>query len=194
MTIIIPATANATHDLLTDVKARHTFLGASSPITNILAEKGISLVADLSTVDDAASHDHSASLFRKNAKAYGQVAANKAKPPMKVAGTVAQLIKSTNKKNLSVVGEWGFNITNSGKITLPTDAAACVQLFDDIIAKHNSYAPGTSPIAQYLIDKDIDLDRLRSALVDAQEFEKRMKDTYELAKNDRKYAIISWRL
>lgn len=184
MIIIYPTTTTGNHELFTDVKSQDAALGARSPIKNVMAEKGINLADDISTIDNAASHDHSASLYRKNAKAYGQLSDNKAKPAMKVAANIGQLIKSTNKNDLAVVGEWGFNITNSGKITLPTNAADRVLLFENLIAKHASYPAGTSPIDQFLIDKDIDLGKLKDALVESQNLERQSKRTYELAENE----------
>lgn len=68
-----------------------------------------------------------------------------------------QFIKKFYTPNFKELAEWGVPITTTGKIDYPSDIVDRMEIFNNFKARHDSFAPGTSPLVPYLTKHSISL-------------------------------------
>ena len=95
--------------------------------------------------------------YSKQSENYRQLRDNYFKTPWAELTGSAQFLKQFYKGNTKELGNWGFSITDSGKINYPPaflDRMVIFQAFND---KNQSYAEGESPLQPYLTQQQINL-------------------------------------
>ena len=80
------------------------------------------------------------------------------KPIFKQMNGMVQYLKILSGTKFKALGDWDITITDSGKINLPVDVVAKMDLFKFIKEKNDGYPAGTSPLVKYISENDIDFD------------------------------------
>ncbi len=143
--------------LLSSVNTENTNLGADSPITAFLTQQGIVLSDDITAGNNAQTHETNRALFSRQSENYRQLRDNNFDAPWSHLTGGTQFLKSFYKGNTKELGNWGITITDSGKINYPPAFTDRVIVFNNFVARHNGFAPGTSPLQPYLAQQNIDL-------------------------------------
>jgi len=153
--------------LQADIRAKHNNDGAGSPLTTFLTAQNIDLEADFTTGQNAlAQNTESKTKYRESEK-LNESRDLKFKPVMRHLRGSIQFLKAYYGPNISTLGDWGVTVDNDDRIVYPSDFPSRYLLFKDFKAKHDSFAPGESPLDLYLTQQEIDLNVLDTAADEA---------------------------
>lgn len=156
--LIIPDDFTSQLTLLTNIVAKNTALGAASPLPAFLTQQGIVLATDVAAGTSAQTHETNRALLSKQSENYCQLRNNNFKTPWQNTTGSAQFLKQFYKGNTKQLGNWGFTITDSGKIIYPPAFADRAAIFTAFAQKSASYAPPpTNPLLPYITQQGIDL-------------------------------------
>ncbi|MEP6465755.1 MAG: hypothetical protein ABJB05_05600 [Parafilimonas sp.] len=153
----IPEDFTSQFTLLTDVVAQNTALGAASPITAYLTQMDIDLADDVSAGNDAQTHEISRALLSKQSENYRQLRDNAFKKPWQILTGSAQFLKQFYKNNMKELGNWGFTITDGGKLNYPAAITDRIAVFTTFAQKVHTFTPTTNPLAPYFVQQEIDV-------------------------------------
>ena len=143
---------------LTNIKAKIDADGVDGPLVEMLASKGIDLVADTAKGVVALGYHTAFQALRKTSQNLRQQGKSLMKIIIKDTTGSLQNLKSLFEPNFKSVGDWGATITDSGKFTNPTTPKGWMDLFTLIKAKNDSYvSPAVSPLLSYLVANAISL-------------------------------------
>ena len=117
--LIIPDDFTSQLALLTNIVTKNTALGAASPLTAFLAQQNIVLANDVTAGASAQIHETNRALQSKQSENYCQLRNNSFKTAWQHITGSAQYLKQFNKGNTKELGNWGFTITDGGKINYP---------------------------------------------------------------------------
>lgn len=154
-------------ELFKNMYAKHTADGASSPIKTYLAQQGIVLADDDSDGTLADARDAARLLLSKQSENYRQLRDLKFTPVFERLRGEAQFLKGFYKPNVSELGNWGITVDNGGRLVYPAQFNERTALFATFKAKHDSFAPGTSPLEPYLVQHKINLTNDDADVTDA---------------------------
>jgi len=156
--LIIPDDFNSQYTLLTNIVAQNDSLGTASPLTAFLTQQNIVLADDVTAGNNAQTHETSRALLSKQSENYRQLRDNSFATPWSHVTGSAQFLKQFYKGNTKEIGNWGYTITDTGKINYAPTFLDRVMLFSNFLQKQNSYAEGTSPLQPYLTQQQINLE------------------------------------
>ena len=143
--------------LLQNIVSQNSSLGTASPLTAFLAQQQIVLDDDVTAGAAAQTHDASRALLSKQSENFRQLRDNYFKTPWAHLTGSAQFLKQFYKGNTKELGNWGFTITDSGKINYPPAFIDRLMVFQAFNDKNQSYAEGESPLQPYLTQQQINL-------------------------------------
>ena len=155
--LLIPENFASELTLLTSIVAQNTALGANSPITSFLTQNGIVLATDVAAGTAAQTHETSRALLSKQSENYRQLRDNAFKTPWQIVTGSAQFLKQFYKNNMKELGNWGFTITDGGKINYPPAFIDRVAVFTAFAQKVASFTPATNPLKPYFVQQSIDM-------------------------------------
>ncbi len=144
-------------ELFKIIKAKHDEDPLTSPITPFLTQTGIDMDKDDTNTDKALEND---TLYDKNDKKgedYTQERNNLFRPVAKRLRDELQFLKKLYADNPKELGSWGAQVDDE-RIVYPTDFLLHTQLFKDVHTKHHSFPAGSSPLALFLVQNNIDID------------------------------------
>ena len=155
--LIIPDDFTSQLALLTNIVTKNTALGAASPLTAFLAQQNIVLANDVTAGASAQIHETNRALQSRQSGNYCQLRNNSFKTAWQHITGSAQYLKQFNKGNTKELGNWGFTITDGGKINYPPAFAERASLFTTFLAKAHTYTPAANPLQPYITQQNIDL-------------------------------------
>lgn len=155
--LIIPDDFTSQLTLLTNIVAQNTVLGAASPLTAFLTQQGIVLATDVTAGASAQTHETNRALLSKQSENYRQLRDNNFKPVWQIVTGSAQFLKQFYKNNMKELGNWGFTITDSGKINYPPAVTDRFAIFTAFAQKVSSFTPTTNPLAPYFLQQNINM-------------------------------------
>ena len=155
--LIIPDDFISQLTLLGNIINQNNLLGANSPLTAFLTQQNIILNDDAAAGSNAETHETSRALLSKQSENYRQLRDNYFKKPWSHLTGSAQLLKQFYKGNIKELGNWGFTITESGKINYPPAFIGRIVVFGNFLQKQNSYPAGASPLQPYFTQQNIDI-------------------------------------
>ena len=132
--------------------------GADSPLLDMLTQNKINLVKDAINCGKARNNNILFLKAKSNSENLIQKRKTLMKPIMKHLRGSFQLLKKLYVTNFKNLGDWGGDITTSGKIKYPSGTQERVNLFMTMKAKSDSYTTSPSPLLPYLTENNIDLD------------------------------------
>jgi len=169
--IIYPEDFIGQKTLFNLVKAKHDADGASSVLTAMLTQKGISMPYDLAALNAADTYNTNYIQFYKDAEENRQQRDLRADPIFSGMRGVAQYLKSYYSPVTNMLGEWGIRVDNDNRIVYPSDFDSKLILAFAIKTKHDSFPGTTSPLYTYLTEQTIDLNILATVLTNAQNYD-----------------------
>lgn len=143
-------------ELFKTMKAKHDEDPANSPITPFLTQMGIDLDKDDTNTDKALENDTLYNKTYKKGEDYTQDRNNLFNPVLKNMKSELQFLKKLYVENTKELGQWGAQVDEE-RIVYPTDFLQLTQLFKDVHAKHHSFPAGSSPLALFLVQNEIDI-------------------------------------
>jgi len=155
--IRFPGTFAGIVKLFTDADAKHTAQPAPKTLQPYLDEQGIVMATDAAAVTDAAAASIDFGKAEKKAEELSEKRDNLFTPVFRDHEGCVQFLKKLFRGNPQKLGDWGVTVDVRGRVVYPPDFAgrqAAVLVF---IAKHNSFAPPTSPLQPYLEENIISL-------------------------------------
>ena len=154
-------------ELFKKVKAKHVADGAGSPLNPYIAEQGISFATDQTAVDDAVSANSSFDQLEKDAEKFSEKRDSLFNAVFKDHKNCVQFLKKFYRTNLQRLGDWGVTVNERGRITYAEDFLGKHDEVIDFIDKHDSFAPGTSPLEPFLTEQSIVMATNRTKANDA---------------------------
>lgn len=144
-------------NLFKKVLAKDTADGAGSIIRAFMTENDIVLADDDTDVDDAIVFHNDFEQLEKDAEKKTKERDNLFDPVWEDHTKMVQFLKKFYKNNIAKLGDWGVEV-NGKKIVYPADFVNRRLRVLAFIAKHNSFAVGTSPLTSFLAEADNDID------------------------------------
>ena len=144
-------------ELFKIIKAKHDEDPLTSPITPFLSQTGIDMDKDDTNTDKALKNDTLYDKTDKKGEDYTQDRNNLFNPVLKNMKSELQFLKKLYVENTKELGHWGAQVDEE-RVVYPTDFLLLTQLFKDVHAKHQSFPAGSSPLALFLVQNDIDID------------------------------------
>jgi hypothetical protein len=121
-----------------------------------LSHNSIDLTNDDADADNALARHSAFNKHSRHAEMYREDRDLKMKQPWKHVRFCAAFLKALYPGSVRTLGEWSIEVNNKNKLVYPKKISQRIQLIKDFIAKHNSFAPGTSPLQIFLSVNDID--------------------------------------
>ena len=141
------------------VKEKHDADGAESVLTAYLATKEISLTDDERiTANALGAHKLSGKHTRDAEKEY-RLRDSLLTPAFREHKKCVQFLKTALGGNARNLSEWSVSVTGANEVVYPTGFVDLSANLLDFIAKHESYATGTSPLTPFLLNNGYDLVR-----------------------------------
>jgi|GEM_PF-837796 len=191
----IPTVFNDQTVLLGNILTKVTDDGSSSPLIAFLAKKGIVLTDDVANGVTAAGHYANNLTLTKQGEKYCEDRDALMLPITVGLNGSFQFLKPYYEPMYKTLGDWDVTITTGGKITLPTDVAGWTTLLTGFKAKNDSYElPEVSPLAQYLVKKNISLSDYVTSIADAAVLETNMKAAKKDAGKAHNDMVNDWAL
>ena len=139
------------------VIAKDTADGPASIIRAFLLENGIVLANDATALTDAQDADNIFSQAEKDGEEFSGERDNLFDPAWEDHIGTVQYLKKFYKNNIQKLGEWGVTVDGRGHINYPPDFTGRTVCVLALIAKHDSFPVGASPLKAYLEENEIDL-------------------------------------
>lgn len=148
--IIYPVEFNAQLLLFATIKQKHDELGAASPLHSFLLQQEINFSDAQAQGVLATTHEKNRQTLSKTAENHTQKRDLLFNPVMSHLRAYFQYLKMFYKPNLMAVGIWGAPITTTGKINYPNHFVKRTLIASLLKGKYDTFAPGTSPLDNYL--------------------------------------------
>lgn len=177
-------------ELFTAIKLKHDNDGPASVLIAMLAQKGIDLISDATAGTNAAGHETTRALMRRQAENFFELRDSKFPKVFSSLRKQAQNMKSFYSPNVHELGNWGITV-NGKKLVYPTDFASKAQVFKDFKAKHDGLA-GTSPLLPYLAQHSIDLTVNLAIVTQAETYEASGNTANQLAEDEKQDRDNLW--
>jgi hypothetical protein len=155
--IIYPDSVLVWNELFGNVKPKALALATPNPVDDFLTEEGINLVTDETNMGKAMLAHKAFSDNEKLAEELMEKHHKLFETPFSDHKKCVQVLKKIYRSNVHKLGDWGVTVDGSGRISYPSDFLGRKQCVLDLIAKHGTFPPGTSPLETFLADNDIDL-------------------------------------
>jgi hypothetical protein len=143
--------------LFKDAKKKHDTMLPPKTLQPFLDEETIVLADDLVEVTAAETANTDFDKAGKEAEKLSKERDKKFGPVWVDHEGGVQALKKLYRKNPNKLGDWGVTVNAGGRISYPSDFVGRQGRVLVFIAKHNSFAPGTSPLQPYLDENEIDL-------------------------------------
>lgn len=143
--------------LFTDFKTKYDAEAGASVTQPFLDEQGIDPTADEAAVTAAVAANTAFLKAEKDAEELSEQRDDLFDPVFKDHVGCVQFLKKLFRGNATKLGEWGQTVDARGRVVYPPDFTGRVTVVNDLIAKHQSFAPPASPLQPYLDENDIDL-------------------------------------
>ena len=179
-------------ELLSNIVAQNTTLGATSPLSAFLTQQGIVLTADVAAGASAQTHETNRTLLSKQSENYRQLRDNSFAGPWQTLTGCAQFLKSFYKGNTKQLGNWGLTITDGGKINYPRAFADRVTVFTAFAQKAHSFGTGANPLQPYLTQHNVDLTQQNTLVQQAVANNKSFSDTAQQSENETQLRNQIW--
>ena len=158
MRLDIPSEFEEQIILLNQINTKVAVDKTASPILQMMLKKGINLTNDIATGVKASS---SQTDFLANTLLGEQMREKRdiiMSPVKKDISNSFQVLKEHFKPEFKSVGDWGANISTTGKITYATTTQGEANTLALLKKQNDSYvSPAISPLASYLSEQEIDL-------------------------------------
>jgi hypothetical protein len=168
-------------ELFKKIIAKDTADGTASVIRAFMTENGIVLADDDTAVDDAILIHKDFDAFDKASEKKTKEFTNLFDPVWSDHTTMVQLLKKFYKNNIAKLGDWDVTV-NGNRIVYPVDFINRRLTVLAFIAKHNTYAAGTSPLTSFLAEPDNKVDIAKN-LTDATNAKTPFDDAKQLAED-----------
>ena len=165
--LVFPEKFSEQLKLLTDVRARHAADGAASVLNPLLIQKEIDLDADFADGNLAETHQQQSKQLMRDAEEQKEERDVKFKPVVQHARGCIRVLKLFYSPNYRALGYWGVDVDGEAHLNFPSGFSKRVELVRAIKAKHDSYGIGGSPLENYLLKQDINLNDDASDVDDA---------------------------
>lgn len=165
--ISFPSVFDKVVTLFKKVDAKDSADGASSAIKPFLTEQGIVLADDKTDVNNAVIAHTNFGEKEKLMEEKSELRDDLFKTPFKDHTGAVQFLKKLFRGNATKLGEWGQTVDGRGRVVYPSDFVGRVTAVSAFIDKHDSFAPGTSPLQPFLDENGIDLAANKLKVVDA---------------------------
>jgi hypothetical protein len=132
-------------------------LATPNPIDSFLTENNITLADDDTAVNSAEAADTLAADKEREAEELYKAGNLLVEPCMKDHRKCAQSLKSIYRTNPRKLNDWGITVNNVSRIVYAENIDEHAVEMKDLIAKHASFPPGTSPLQPLLDEEGIDL-------------------------------------
>lgn len=182
--VIIEPSIPALIKLVEKVDAKDHDDGAASPVRPYREKKNIVFADVLTDLNKAVTYHHNQITFSQQSENLIELRNNKMKPVMEHATGCIQFLKIYYEPNFKDLGDWGANITNSGKVIIPTDIYERDTLVTALRVQHDTYPAGSSPLQPYLTKHGIDLGADVSAMAEAIAYHEEAKTKADEAENN----------
>jgi hypothetical protein len=177
----LPTNFKSQTTLLDKIDEKVTADGPDGELVAFLAKKGIVLSDDIAKGVIASDYYATNLSLTKLGEKYRSERDALMLPVTDGLSGCFQYLKVYYEPEFKSLGDWDVTITNSGKITPPTDVAGWKTLLTNFKIKNDSYvSPAVSPLALYLAKKGIVLADFVTDVAAASVLEDNMKT----AKND----------
>ncbi len=154
--IIYPDNFLLSRDLFVKVKAKDTLDGAASVIRPFMTEEAIVLATDNTAGTNADAEELLRNTKNKTAEIEREHRDHLWDPIDKRWQGEIQFLKKLFKSNPNKLGDWTIPLA-ANKINLPKEFINRTTIYTTFVAKHNTYAAGTSPLEPYLTENAINL-------------------------------------
>ncbi|MFH1005607.1 MAG: hypothetical protein V1781_09000 [Bacteroidota bacterium] len=185
--IISPGTAAGWKKLHDGIKTKHDADGTNSVLMIFLNEGKINLAADNKFLLESVDRHDKRKIAGDKAEELRKDRNNFFKPAIFIFKKGAQFLKAFYKNNVRKLGDWGLTIDNKNRIVYPTNFDSLFKLFVIFYNKHKSFLGKDSPLYNFLIENNIDLETLNKDVVQANkintDFSKENKRMEEEQKN-----------
>ncbi|MBK5286277.1 MAG: hypothetical protein JJE25_12830 [Bacteroidia bacterium] len=155
--INFPGTFAGVVKLFGDIKKKHDADGASSVLILFLEEQAIDMDVDAQAVTDASEAHNDFEKHEKNMEELSEKRDNLFDEPFDDHRGCVQFLKKLFLKNNRKLGDWGVTVDGRGRVVYAKDFSGKAAEVLALIAKHDSFAPGSSPLQPFLNENDIDL-------------------------------------
>ena len=150
---------------------KHIDDAAGSPLISYLDRVGIDFAQDIADGITADGHNTSRLAIIGQSEKATKDRNNAFAPVWRRTLMWIQFLKPIFKENMKEFTEWGVDVDVDGKILFVTTFAKKVVVTKAIIAKHQGYAVGTSPLQPFITTNKDDLSKLLTKTTDAEAFE-----------------------
>jgi len=158
----LPVSFEGSVELFESVLAKDTSDGASSVIRILLTEQNIVLADDLLAVNSSKTFHEKFLKKEKNAEKHREQRDMLFNPHFKNLRSMVQFLKSLYLKNVRKLGEWKITVNGKARIAYPADFILRKKLMIDFLDVHDAFPAGTSPLAPFINENDIDTAQMRT--------------------------------
>ena len=144
---------------------------AGSPLSPYLTKFDIDFAKDIADGIIADGHNNSSLAIIGQSEKATKDRNNAFAPVWRRTLMWIQFLKPMFKENMKEFTEWSVDVDADGKILFATTFATKVVVTKAMIAKHNGYAIGTSPLQPFITTNKDDLVKLLTKTTDAEAFE-----------------------
>ena len=184
MFILFPETTIEQLNLLKAIFSMVTHDGTGGELHQWLIDQGIDLPAQITKLEAALVLENAALNSKKFGKRDNQSWKLTLVPLQKIMRGIGQDLKVDNKADVTVLGEWGFNITENGRFIYPTTNDGWQTLGENIYTYWHSFSAGTAPNQKYLDSQNIVMGTFDSKMGDSNTFKTNAKQHYRDSKNE----------
>jgi hypothetical protein len=139
------------------VKPAIEALPVPNAFTLFMAENNVSLVDDDAAVTAADAANDVANEKSRSSEEHTEAARLLMKRPKKNHRACCQNLKSIYRSHVRNLGEWGVTVNNKNKIVYSRKFDEHAIEVKALIAKHNTFAAGTSPLQPLIDEEGLDL-------------------------------------
>ena len=154
--IIYPEAYVNQRQLLKDITEKDTADGASSVIRPLLTQQGIVLADDNTAGTNADVQEALRLSLSRQSENFTEVRDIKIENALGHLRGESQFLKSLYKPNVQELGNWGITV-NGNRVVIPNDFANRTDVIKAVIAKHLTFAAGTSPMQPYVTQNAVDV-------------------------------------
>jgi hypothetical protein len=154
--LIFPDNFSEEQKLFTTLYLYHMSLKTKSPLIIFLKQQNLDIVKLQAAVQPAKEQDDASLQQGRTAELNTQLRDANMKLPWKHFLEEVQFLKKFYQGNGRELGDWFIPLNGMNKIAYPASFADRAKLMQDFLGKHNSYAPGESPL-QIFLDEHEDI-------------------------------------
>lgn len=182
----------AQQSLFYSIKTKNDADGVNSVLTAFMAQQNIDLDADATAAADAKTLDDNRILLSNQSENYTQLRNNAFNPVFARLKAEVQFLKSFYKGNVHTLGDWGITVTGDNRIVYPPSFEERLIVFNNFVAKHQSYPKGDSPLDPYIIQQNINVANDATAAADANTYNTQSKQSAADSENSTEQRDLAW--